>query len=286
MDDSAASFRSSASGGSRRQMFCRDRSVMKRKLMKNLWTLIALGGLAAMLYFGYKLIRQEMIYTENEKHIEEIYLQMETVEVETSEAAVDEEEAEKQRKLAQYQGLSEQNTDMVGWISIEGTVVNYPVMHTPEDSEFYLHRGFDKKYSAYGMIFMDGDCRLDGTSPNLLIYGHHMNNGAMFAEIENYDSKEYWQQHPVIEFNTLDEVQEYEVIAAFKQPAANLDEDFKNMLLAETKEEYEKLMNYLKGYRFYDTGMEAEYPDELITLTTCEYTQKDGRFFVVARKLQ
>lgn len=189
-------------------------------------------------------------------------------------------------RLAQYQALHERNSDMAGWIRIPDTVIDYPVMHTPEDPEYYFHRDFEKNYSSYGMIFLDGDCRLDGTSPNLVLYGHHMRNGSMFAQIQSYDDPEYWQAHPLIQFDTLEELGTYEVLGAFKAPAAELDEEFKQMLLAQTEEDYGRLMDYLEGRRFYDTGVDASYPRQLITLTTCEYTQKDGRFFVVAAKVE
>ena len=100
------------------------------------------------------------------------------------------------------------------------------------------------------------------------------------------DYRKGQEAHPYVKFDTLAETGTYQVIAAFKQPASRLDEDFKTMLLAKDEEQYEKLMNYLKIHRFYDTGAEAVWPDRLITLTTCEYTQKDGRFFVVAKRVE
>ena len=108
----------------------------------------------------------------------------------------------------------------------------------------------------------------------------------MFAEIEKYNSREFQEAHPYVKFDTLAETGTYQVIAASSSRLPRLDEDFKTMLLAKDEEQYEKLMNYLKIHRFYDTGAEAVWPDRLITLTTCEYTQKDGRFFVVAKRVE
>jgi len=263
---------------------------MGQKIMKHLFTFIAAACFAAAAVFGWKIYQKEMEYRKGQEVLEEIYSVMESVETELPEpaqgSAPNTEELERQKRLAQYTALHEQNADMMGWIRIEGTQIDYPVMYTPEDPEYYLYRNFKKEKSSYGMIFIDGDCRLDGTSPNILIYGHHMRNGSMFAEIENYDSREFWENHPYIEFDTLEEPGTYQVIGAFKQPANRVDEDFMTMLLAQTEEDYEELIRFVKGYRFYDTQLEAEYPEELITLATCEYTQTDGRFFVVAKKVE
>lgn len=266
---------------------------MGRKIMQHLFTLVAVLGVAVAAFLGYRLFQKEMDYQKGRESLEELYRVMESVEADEAREGqgqaldgVDDAKFIKRQKLAQYAALNAQNPDMQGWIRIEGTKVDYPVMYTPEEPEFYINRNFNKERSAYGMIFMDGDCRLDGTSRNLLLYGHHMKNGDMFAEIENYDSRAFWEAHPVIEFNTLEDTGEYQVLAAFKQPASRLDEEFKTMLLAQDEEQYGKLMDYLKANRFYGTGLEASWPDDLITLTTCEYTQKDGRFFVVAKRAE
>lgn len=259
---------------------------MKRKIMNHVFTVIILAGLAVTAVLSYKLIQRQREYGKGQESLDKIYAVLETASVGTeADISIDREALERQQRLAGYEVLHAQNTDMVGWIRIDGTKVDYPVMQTPEEPEFYLHRSFGKERSSYGMIFMDADCRLDGSSPNLLLYGHHMKNGAMFAEIENYDSYEFYETYPYLEFDTLTDPGRYQVIAAFKQPADRLDEAFKTMLLAENEEDYTELMKYLKGCQFYDTGLQASYPDQLVTLTTCEYTQKDGRFFVVARKV-
>lgn len=176
------------------------------------------------------------------------------------------------------------NPDVAGWIQIPGTVVDYPVMHTPADSNYYFHRDFYGKYSVYGMIYLDGNCRLDGSSPNLVIYGHHMRNGSMFASIEKYASKDYLQAHPKISLALLEETAEYEVVATVRLSADMADADFMQMLAAGTQEDYGRLMQFVREHALYDTGITADWPESLITLTTCEYTQKNGRFLVIARK--
>ena len=266
---------------------------MWKKFVNRLLTVVIVLSLCAACFFLWKIVETQIDYRKGQEGLEAIYQAMsQALEENTSSRDKDEEAAQTAPeedpavRLAQYQALHEQNSDMAGWIRIPDTVIDYPVMHTPEDPEYYFHRDFEKNYSSYGMIFLDGDCRLDGTSPNLVLYGHHMRNGSMFAQIQSYDDPEYWQAHPLIQFDTLEELGTYEVLGAFKAPAAELDEEFKQMLLAQTEEDYGRLMDYLEGRRFYDTGVDASYPRQLITLTTCEYTQKDGRFFVVAAKVE
>lgn len=288
---------------------------MGSKIMKHLFTLIALLAVGGAAFFGWKIIETELRNRREQEDINEIYKMMEAVTIPAdapgnresqadgspaSGENVDAEETEQEpivvhtpeelladsdRRLAQYAALHEQNSDLVGWIFIDNTVINYPVMYTPSDPDFYLHRNFRKEDASSGMIYIDGNCRMDGTSRNLLIYGHHMRNGAMFASLQKYDSPSYYRDHPYVMFNTLDETAVYQVVAAFKQPAATVDDSFKKMLLAGTDEEFNQLAAYVAAHRFYDTGVTMDSSDSLITLTTCEYTQGDGRFFVIAKKI-
>ncbi|MGN0371688.1 MAG: class B sortase [Enterocloster sp.] len=259
---------------------------MGKRILRHLCTLVAVAALGAAAYLGSELVKKELEYKKGQDQLQDIYAVMEYVEerVEAERPEGTEQQPEVNR-LIQYQVLREQNDDMVGWIQIEGTQVAYPVMYTPDDPEFYMNHGFDKKYSSYGMIFIDANCAPDSGCTNTLIYGHHMRNGDMFASIENYDDPAYFKAHPYIEYDTLEELGVYQVIAAFKRPAASLDQNFMEMILARTEEDYQNLMSSIRQWRFYDTGVESEWGDTLITLATCEYTQGDGRFFVVAKKV-
>ena len=102
-----------------------------------------------------------------------------------------------------------QNADCIGWIFIEGTNINYPVMHTPSDPQKYLRLSFDKKYSQSGVPFLDGRCSLQNT--NLIIYGHNMKNGTMFSDLKKYLDTVYREAHKMIEFQTADGVSFFEV---------------------------------------------------------------------------
>ena len=97
-----------------------------------------------------------------------------------------------------------QNADCIGWIFIEGTNINYPVMHTPDNPQKYLRLSFDKKYSQSGVPFLDGRCSLQGG--NLIIYGHNMKNGTMFSDLKKYLDTDFRKAHKTIEFQTEDGV--------------------------------------------------------------------------------
>lgn len=188
--------------------------------------------------------------------------------------------------LSYLQDRAEENSDMVGWIKIDGTKLNYPLMYTPEDEEKYIHKNFEGNYSIAGLPFVDADCSLDPRSDNLIIYGHNMANGKMFATIMNYAEESYWQEHPVIHLYSLYEETAYEVVAAFYDRIYYKHEDafrFYQFVDAQSEEEFNYAIEQFKAKASYDTGVTAEYGDQLITLVTCSYHTDNGRFVVVAR---
>ena len=187
--------------------------------------------------------------------------------------------------LEQYRVLYEQNADMVGWIKVDGTEIDYPVMYTGDD--FYLSHGFDKAESKSGVPFIDKRCAMEPFGTNTIIYGHHMRNGMMFAGLERYMDEGFYKKNAVIRFDTLYEQREYDIIAVFKsQIYHKSDTVFKhyNFLTAEDAASYDKYITNIKALSLYDTGVTAEYGDEFITLSTCAYHTKNGQFVVVAKK--
>lgn len=189
--------------------------------------------------------------------------------------------------LPKYAVIYDENNDLFGWIGIDGTKINYPVMHTPKEPEKYLRTNFEGKYSQIGLPFIEGDCSKD--SDNLLIYAHNMKDGSMFHSLLKYKDKDYWVKHSIINFDTLYEEKEYEVMSVFYDRVYNKSDDvfkFYNFIDAEDKEDYENAINYFEEKQLYDTDVKAEYGDQLITLVTCSYHEDNGRFVVVAREIQ
>ena len=190
--------------------------------------------------------------------------------------------------LAEMAELYAQNPEIVGWIKIEGTKIDYPLMYTPDDPEKYIRLNFEGKRNAYGLPFVDGHCSMDPESQNLVIYGHNMNNGTMFGQLMEYEKEKFWKDHPIIELSTLYEKRQYEIVAAFRDRVYHSYEDvfkFYQLIDILTEEELEEAMTYYKEKGFYDTGVEIEMDDRIITLVTCAYQTKYGRFVVVAREI-
>ena len=188
--------------------------------------------------------------------------------------------------LSDYQDLYLQNNDMVGWIKIEDTKINYPVMQSKDNPNFYLKHGFDKAYTDYGCPYIQENCDVDIPSDNLIIYGHNMKDSSMFSGLMKYTDKSFWESHKTISFDTLTE--KCEIIAAFKTVVyTDSPESFKyyQFINADTGDEFNAYITKCKELALYDTGVTAEYGDKLITLSTCEYSRNNGRMVVVAKKI-
>lgn len=185
-----------------------------------------------------------------------------------------------------YQLLKEQNDDFAGWIRIDGTRIDYPVVQTPGRPGYYLHRDFNQESSKYGTPYLEENCRYEEPGTNLLIYGHHMKNGGMFADLQKYIEAEFYRQHPSIRFDTLEREGNYEVVAVVKADASGNVTPWRELLFPKDEETFEAAWKMFKQQSFYQTGVEAEYTDRLLALVTCEYTLKDGRLMVVTKEMR
>lgn len=169
---------------------------------------------------------------------------------ETTDTQTEPEPTEQKRNLAP---ILEQNGECIGWICIEGTAVNYPVMHTPNDPQKYLRKNFEGKYSVSGVPFLDYRCTPD---TNLIIYGHNMKNGTMFSDLKKYLDKTFREQHPVIELETADGVRYFTVTEVIKTDI------------------------YDKRYE----DIEIKDGRQKLILATCYGSAKSGRLLVIAEE--
>lgn len=195
--------------------------------------------------------------------------------------------------IGKYVKLYKKNQDMIGWVTIDDTHINYPVMQTQKEPEFYLRRNFDKEYSVSGVPFMDASSNIFKPTRNWLIYGHHMKDGTMFHDLLEYADQEFYQEHKTIKFDTIYKggQGEYEIIAAFYSQIYDEDKDiFKYYTYAgiTNEEQFNEYVEGVKDLSVYDTGVDAEYGEQLITLSTCSYHVADklGRFAVVAKRVK
>ena len=188
--------------------------------------------------------------------------------------------------LPQYAPLYEMNSDLVGWLTIPNTRVDYPVMQTPDRPNYYLDRDFETNFSARGCLYAREECNILEPSDNITIYGHNMLDGSMLAALHEYIDKETWEKNNLIFFDTLYEYHVYEIFAVFKT-TASLGKGFTyhQMIDAESEEAFDEYIATCKELAFYDTGITPVYGDKLICLSTCEYTLTNGRLVVMARRI-
>ena len=202
--------------------------------------------------------------------------------------------------LPEYKALYEQNDEFAGWLRIEDTIIDYPVMQCLEDENYYLKRDFYKEENKNGSLILDNDSNAgvgikeqqyaNGSKPstNLIIHGHTMKSGQMFGKLPLYADKEYGLAHKIICFDSLYEKREYELISVFySQVYYQSDKVFKyyKFFLADSQEEFDDWYNNIKEMSLYDTGVTAELGDEFITLSCCAYHVEDGRFVVVGKRI-
>lgn len=182
---------------------------------------------------------------------------------------------EKKEENMDLQRLYELNSDFVGWLKIEDSNINYPIMQSKDRPNYYLNRNFYKKYSSNGTPYIAENCDLK-KSNNLIIYGHHINGKRVFGELENYKREDYYKKHKVIKFYTLEEQAEYEIISVFTTIAySEKGFDYYNYYNLKDKKEFDIFINKCNELCLYNTNQEVKYGDKFITLSTCEYSHKD-----------
>lgn len=196
----------------------------------------------------------------------------------TSTPTLDSEESQEQ--LRDLSELFAMNDDFIGWLCIPGTDINYPVMHTPDEPERYLRRNFHGEYSESGVPFLDFRCSLD--SDNLIIYGHNMMNGTMFAGLQGYVQKDFCEQHPIIEFQTADGCAGYQVFAV---AWVKSNDDWYKFVNADTTEDFNKAVEKIADKALFLVGDTPQFGTQILTLSTCYDSAHNGRLLVLAAKL-
>lgn len=190
-------------------------------------------------------------------------------------------------QMNKYKEIYDRNPHTVGWIKIPDTKVDYPVLQTSVENEnYYIDHDFYGNSSAFGSIYAREQCDINLPSDNITIYGHHMKDGSMFAGLMAYQQKEYWEQHPMVFFDTLYEYHTYKIFAVFKT-SANLGQGFSyhQFVDAASADEFNDFVSNCKSLSFYDTGITPVWGDKMICLSTCEYTLDNGRLVVCAVRI-
>lgn len=246
-------------------------SKLKRIILLILMFIIICGGVYMINYFYNN-------YKEKNDNIN-ILSKIENIDIA-------EETNERTTKLNE---LQKENDEIIGWLEIEGTNISYPILQSI-DNEFYLTHNYKKEKSSSGSLFLDKDFDLENGSSNYLIYGHRNKQGLMFEDLLKYAKEDFYKEHKQIRFTTLKEDTMYEIISVFYSRVYYEKEKnvfrYYYFVNAESEEEYNEFVNEAKKASIYETGVNAIYEEQLLTLSTCEYSQEDGRFVVVGKKIK
>ena len=262
---------------------------MKKWIIRGLLLLFAVtflvsGGL--LLNYYLQDAKREADFDELSKMVDSVRLEPQfDVKQPEYEQVTDAQTGEPRQILREYAQVYQLNSDMVGWIAIPGTKVDYPVMYCPEKKDYYLKRDFYKKSSAAGSIYVREECDVFAPSDNITIYGHRMNSGAMFGDLMEYKAQSFWEDHRYIYFDTLYQRNAYEIFAVFKISAGANNGFQYHTFVDMTEEAFSEFVTQCKTRSLYDTGITPQYGEHLITLSTCEKGSSNSRFVVVAKEI-
>ncbi|MBQ9030697.1 MAG: class B sortase [Parasporobacterium sp.] len=252
---------------------------MKRKKRKIIAGILIAQMAGLIIFSGVKLLQ----YLDEKAQVEEQFDTLSRM-TDTERSSREDKEQADGNRLKRYQKIYEQNPDFIGWLRIEGTNINYPVMQSgTDDPEFYLDHDFNKDYSVYGVPFADAACKI-GESNNVILYGHHMTSETMFHEITYYEDPEFLKDHKRILFDTLGSEDEYEVIAVFRFDTDHESFRFNRYTDMDMKT-FAEFMKCVHERELYNTGLDAVFGEKLLTLSTCDYVYNNGRFVVVAKEV-
>lgn len=264
----------------------------KEKIIATVMIAVAVICIMGAVRYGYNILHEQHIYKESQEQIDRLKIMLE---IDEESIAPDEEvyvslniSGSDRNILKKYRKLYESNHDFIGWISIPGTQLDYPVMQT-DNNDYYLNHDFDRDSSEIGIPFLDMRNKWEEADDNLIIYGHNLKNGNMFGSLKNYLEKDYYKKHPVIHFDTLYEKAKYEIIVVGLSRVANENEDvfrYYEFFNADSSREFNDALREMRKLQCYSTGKDAEWGDKFITLSTCNDFVENGRLFVVARKME
>lgn len=232
--------------------------------------LISIMLLSSMVLFNNKTedLKQEQIFDNLQNTIND---------------TTNQEKAENITTNENYHNLFECNNDMVGWLRIDNTNIDYPVMQTKSNPNYYLRKNFYKEYSYYGTPYIDEKCNIEDGS-NLIIYGHHIKNNKMFGELEKYKNKNFYNEHRVVEFIIKDVNYTYQVVFVLKTDAITGFKYF-NYTDLRLKYNFKEFVDNCKKLSLYKSDTQISFGDKFITLSTCEYSSENGRLAIIAKRL-
>lgn len=261
----------------------------RRKLLILLCSVVAIGCLVYVGMYSYEDYRTKENY-EQMAQLKENANQLPLLTPEDSAPVINytDSNIEVPEILDEYKNLYNMNKKLIGWLKIDDTIIDYPVMQT-SDNEYYLEHNINQEKDRNGALFLDKDCDVLKPSTNLIIYGHHMKSGRMFGNLDDYASENYYKKHSIIQFDTIYEKGTYEIMYVFRSKVySEAEVVFKYYQFIEcySEQEFDSYMKEMAAMSLYDTGVTAKYGDELLTLSTCDSSEENGRFVVVAKRVE
>ena len=277
----------------------------KKKLSRILYWILLLVLAAVFLYSGGALLDYYLDSRESQQTYDEIrdikgdytrptYDPQATVPSEAATAptespyttVTDPETGEPVEVLKEFAQLYTENPDIVGWLTIPDTNVDYPVVHRPEDPDWYLHRDFYGKYDSHGCLYLEEAADPFRPSDNLTVYGHRMKDGTMLGHLAKYESKDFWQSHQYFYFDTLRERHTYQIVYVFVTTASvGQGFEYHNFFDFMNQAEFDRFISGCASHAIYQTGVTTQFGDQFVTLSTCEYTHENGRLVLVAKRI-
>lgn len=243
-------------------------------------TVLCFVFLAIALYAAFNIIKIQSEYKKGVDTYKEI--DKYTIEQTTATTSAMQEETTAEEKPypdVDFKGLKEVNSDVMGWIYLPDTKINYPIVHTT-DNEYYLDHMVDRTENPAGAIFLDTRNPIDLSDVHNIIYGHHMKNGSMFAALKGYKKQDFFDSHKEGYLITEDAVYRIDFFAGH---VANVEEDAWQLDFSDS-EEFDKWVKNQKNLSAFKSGIEPKYGDKIFTLSTCSYEFDDARF-VLSGKL-
>lgn len=253
----------------------------KRKIWVGLLSLIVAGSMGYLIFYF-------ALYGKNDAEYKELAsLKQETTT--KNEVSINYTEQEDMPPiLKKYETLYQKNQKLIGWLTVDGTTIDYPVMQT-SNNDYYLEHNYNQEYDKNGSIFLDYTCNAAFPNDNMIIYGHNMKSGKMFGSLKKYASEDFYRQHPQIHFDTIYDEGIYDVMYVFRSRIYSEEEivfKYYQFIDATSEDEFYSNMEEMASMSLYRTGITANYGDRLITLSTCDSSETNGRFVVVAKKVK
>ena len=261
---------------------------MKNRIFRIICIVIALVSFGYVFWYYYQMKRTKDDVASLSKRVEAPNSDHVVVPIEEKEPEKEAEEVDwVPEVLPEYEALLSKNQNIIGWITIDGTNINYPVMKSlVGNGSYYLNHNFDQQEDRNGSLFMDDRCDVIKPTVNYIIYGHNMKSGAMFGNLDEYKKEAYWRSHQTVTFNTIYDYGTYTVMAAFESKVyRDNDIGFRYYDFIDPADEIEFMtgVDNIKALSMYETGVTAQWGDRLLLLSTCDYEQDNGRFVVVCK---